>query len=237
MPGPWSKNALMMVDPPRETGRPKGRHSRDNAPTEGEFQRLLDVCLDERDRLILMVLGNSGLRSKEFLTMRQEWLRDGKVFIPSADPKTGFTCKTRAASRAIPLRDMSEETWEVLTDWFEEHDRAGFCHGTMWLRVKNAGRRAHLGKHLFPHALRALFATRWAYRLGNPFLLMDLMGWSTPGIAIAYVRSVGKAVEEAVRDWKGKDGIPKPPSWENGDGWPALIMENGEATVCFKTST
>jgi hypothetical protein len=54
-------------------------------------------------------------------------------------------------------------------------------------------------KHVTPHALRAYCATKWAYNLGNPFLLMDLMGWNRPEVAIAYVRSTGRGLEDALR--------------------------------------
>ncbi len=203
LPSPRFGEALIFLDPRTGVGPPKGRHSRDHAPSEEEFQSLLEVCQDERDRLIIMVLGYSGLRSREFLRMRQDWLKEGKIFVPLTDPVTGFKAKTKAAARAVPLLDISRETWYLLTDWFERHERIGFSYPTLWLRVRNAGRRAYLSKPLSPHALRAYCATKWAYRLGNPFLLMDLFGWTTPGVATAYVRSVGKALEDAVKKWNG----------------------------------
>ncbi len=77
----------------------------------------------------------------------------------------------------------------------------GICPSTLWRRVRLGGKRAGLPKSLTPHALRAYCATKWAYALGNPFLLMDLFGWTTPGVAMAYVRTSGRAIEDAVEAW------------------------------------
>ncbi len=88
----------------------------------------------------------------------------------------------------------------------------GICHATLWRRVMLGGKRADLSKPLTPHGLRAYCATTWAYRLGNPYLMMSLFGWTTPGVAIAYVRNSGKAVEDAVDLWNhnGNNGRSVP---------------------------
>ncbi len=39
---------------------------------------------------------------------------------------------------------------------------------------------------IFPHVLRALVGTRWAYRLRNPFQLKLLMGWESIAVAERY---------------------------------------------------
>ena len=40
------------------------------------------------------------------------------------------------------------------------------------------------------------------------------MGWASPGVAIAYVRSPGRPLEEAIRAWNGhvrrSRGLPGP---------------------------
>ncbi len=67
----------------------------------------------------------------------------------------------------------------------------------------------------FP-TLSGYCATKWACNLGNPYLLMDLMGWSNPDVAIVYVRSTGRGLEEAVMTWNGnghnRGPVPSPGS-------------------------
>jgi hypothetical protein len=38
-------------------------------------------------------------------------------------------------------------------------------------------------------------ASMWAYRLGSSFLLQEIMGRASPGVATAYVRSTGRPLE------------------------------------------
>ncbi len=182
------------------------RASKDYVPDDGEYERLLDASRDAKDRLILHVLAESGMRCNEFIHLRPYWMDDGMVRIPLGDPETGFRAKTKAAARAIPLRDMDRGAWNILQDWMKDWGEAGMCHGTVWLRVRNAGRRAELRLPIFPHALRAYCATKWAGRIQNPFTLMELMGWETPGVAMRYIRTTGKRAQRAVKAWRSQNG-------------------------------
>lgn len=220
---PGYMDGLVFLDPPVALG--KRGHSKDYAPTPEEYTRLLDVAEDELDRLAFLVLGQAGLRSKELLYLRPSWLRDGVIHVPYQDPTTGFRAKTRNADRAIPIREMSREAWEVLEEWYTNPPRKvgwssktplGISQPTLWDRVRKGGERAGLSRRVFPHALRAFCATTWAYRL-NPFTLQTLMGWSRPDVAIAYVRSSGRRLEDAVMAWNhnGNNG-------HNGGSVPSL---------------
>ncbi len=183
--------------------RKRQRHAKDNAPTVEEYERLLDAARDERDRLSILVLGEGGFRANEFLHIRPAWLQDGKVRIPLADPTNGFTAKTKRGARAVPLWGLHRPAWDALTDHFTDHEALGFKYHALRLRTIAAGKRAGLEKHVTPHALRAYCATKWAYNFGSPFLLMDLMGWTRPEVAIVYVRSTGRGLEDALRSWNG----------------------------------
>lgn len=178
------------------------RHSKDHAPTPEEFERLLDAARDERDRLSILVLGEGGFRANEFLHIRPAWLDGGhRVTIPLADPLTGFAAKTDMAARSIPLRKMSRYAWDVLVDYLEKHGEIDFKYHSLRNRTLAAAKRAGVEKQVTPHPLRAYCATKWAYRIQNPFTLMELFGWATPGVAIAYVRSTGVQAEKAVDRW------------------------------------
>lgn len=181
--------------------RKRQRHAKDNAPTVEEFGRLLDAAMDNRDRLSILVLGEGGFRANEFLSIRPIWLENGKVKIPMVDPTNGFTAKTESSARTVPLRKMSRYAWDVLEDHIDTHESIGFGYHTLRNRTMAAGVRAGIPKKITPHPLRAYCATKWAYRLGNAFALMNLMGWTRPDVAFAYVRSTGIQAERAVDKW------------------------------------
>lgn len=210
------EDALVLFDPPdpQLLGR-KGGHSRDYAPTPEEFRRLVEAARNEMGRVIFLVLGESGLRANELLHLRPAWLRDGFLRVPYEDPESSFQAKTPQAERSIPLRQMSGEAWDALKDWCEGPQRRsdwgnqrpfGISSPALWRRVRRGGMRARLGRKLFPHALRAFCATTWAYRLGSPFTLMNLMGWASLDVAMAYVRRSGRPLEKAVERWNLNGG-------------------------------
>ncbi len=180
--------------------------SKNYVPTLEEFERLLDAARDPLDDLALNVLGGTGLRSREFLSMRRYWIEDGKLIIPSMDPETGFRAKTRRAARTVPIRMMSRSSWVLLNSWFEEHEEVGVSPVTLWHRVKKAGLRAKLRRKLFPHALRAYCATKWAYRLPNVTVLQDMFGWESPQVAQRYIAHTGGQAERAIREWQLQNG-------------------------------
>ncbi len=175
--------------------------SKDYVPTEEEFDRILDAVKGERDRVIVYTLSEGGFRATEFASIMPYWLHDGRVVVPKYDPQTGFKVKTSASSRAVPLKKMSRAAWDVLNDYVEKHDGIDFCYGTTWLRVKNLARRAKLTNNFFPHAFRAYCATKWAYRIPNPYVLMDIFGWATMGVALKYIRRAGVRAEQTIDKW------------------------------------
>ncbi len=204
--------------------------SKNYVPTPEEYERLLDAARDPLDKVVLNTLGETGLRSREFLSIRRYWFDDGKLIIPDFDPKTGFRAKTMRAARTIPIRGMNEKSWMILRNWFEEHEKIGVTPVTLWNRVRKAGLRAELGRKLFPHALRARCATVWAYRLNNERVLQDIFGWESSKVAERYIAHAGGRSERAVRDWRMRnDGmfstlnsIP-PPEYMNQQPWFTIL--------------
>ncbi len=224
-PWPTYEDGLVILDPPNVHYGRRGR-TRDFAPTTEEYERLLDAARDEADRVFFLVLGESGLRSSELRHLRPSWLWDGTLHVPYRDPEMAWKAKTKQAARAVPLRRMNGEAWDILEDWCARPARwkpdfpLGISAFALWERVRNGGRRAGLSRRLFPHALRSYCATKWAYNLGSPFVLMDLMGWSSPKVAIAYVRSTGRGLEDAVMAWNhnGSNGAPPAPCIHDSNG-------------------
>lgn len=172
--------------------------SHDLAPTNEEYEKLLDGVKDGTDRLIVVVLGHGGFRAGEFVSIRPDWLRDGRVVIPPADPRTAFRAKTPASARAVPLKKNSRYAWDQLEEWVREHDGVGFLQPTVNYRVTQMGLRI-LDRRLIPHAFRAYCAMQLAVRTeGNIYGMMNFMGWDTPLMAIYYAKAVGVFAERAL---------------------------------------
>ncbi len=167
------------------------------APSDEEYESLLDSVGDNKDRLIILVLGKGGFRRKEFVSIRNEWFVDGKVRVPMADPRIGFKAKTPASARTVDLRSTNRYAWDVLRDWIDEHNGVGFSVSTVNYRVARMGKRV-LERRLIPHAFRSYCAMKLAVRWkGDIFAMMNYMGWDTPTVAMRYVRAAGIHAERA----------------------------------------
>ena len=73
----------------------------------------------------------------------------------------------------------------------------------MWRIVRRVAERAHLKTKVFPHSLRATFATKLSYLGLSSAAIQHIMGWAKLTTAEKYVQSSGaRAVEEMRRKWK-----------------------------------
>ena len=154
-----------------------------------EIQRLEDAALNERDKLIVRVLADTGIRVGELLNLRESDLieRDRSTYLRVLGkgdkerlvplPRLGRRLK-RYAERGRPsgtssvrlfvgLRRRPHGDYEALT-------RFGVAQ-----MIRVLGDKAGLGKRVHPHLLRHSFAT-WSLTRGvNPVILAQVLGHSS----------------------------------------------------------
>lgn len=172
--------------------------SRDDALTEQQFEQLLSACNSKhpRERLVLLLAGDLGMREGEIAHMNRKWLNfpKGHIVIPSND--RDWSPKTRWGARTIPAASMSRRAWEATRDYFTAFEALGVHRATVYRTVERIASRSGLKSRIYPHALRATAATRLAYKVRNPQILCDLFGWGDIKIGQYYIRRGGGLAEE-----------------------------------------
>jgi integrase len=190
--------------------------SRDNVLTPDEREKLIKACLDEQESLVVHGLLFTGMRVSEFVHMKRSWIdwKDGVINIPHHQPcKCGQECmeprknkargcwqvKTKSAERPIPI---VPELKPLLQSYFAQHETVMetiYSRVYAWKLLQGVGKRARLRHKVFPHALRATFATILCEKgLENAVILKDLMGWRKLDMASEYIKLTGTAMKKQV---------------------------------------
>lgn len=116
----------------------------------------------------------------------------------------GWTAKTDAAAREVPF-DANTRASIVVEEFFERYD--GWPNGRQSInrRVNKIARNTPCLKEadIYPHALRATAATRFADSGLNVFALKSMMGWANLSTAHKYIDSSGERTARAIRDVSG----------------------------------
>jgi len=165
------------------------RNSKENALTDAEIEGMMSNCQTIEEKFVVPVLIYSGMRVSEFCRMKKDWIDfvSNKIMVPSG--------KTKAAQRSIPI--ISPRLEAVLKAWFSMHDDVPYTKSGIWRMVNRVARRAKIEHRVYPHALRATFASLLGHKVTAP-TLMYIAGWSQLKTSEIYVKSNEKrALEEA----------------------------------------
>ncbi|ADV68800.1 tyrosine-type recombinase/integrase [Deinococcus maricopensis] len=176
---------------PSRLKNPRAPFKKKQPLSEIEVLKLLNACRNFRDKAIVALLFDTGIRSKELcnltvgdvdLVNRCVYVRNGKggrdrivPFSPSA------------------LRDLRKwaQQRNVESPWFF-HVVKGEVGGALnrrWLHglLMSAGKRAGLGEIVGPHKLRHSYARSYIASNGNPMALQETLGHSSIIVTQRYV--------------------------------------------------
>ena len=186
-------------------------HSKDHILPPEDVARLRNACQDQQEILLVDIPIQAGLRISELAHLNKTWLApDDAISIPDRQHcdcgectrlKGGlWTPKTKHGAREIPIQPaLARELREYLA---KNESGFGFSRISLWTKIKAIARRAGV-KGVFPHALRATCATRFAEQGVSAATLQYVMGWATLESADSYVKSSKRrAQEELGRIWK-----------------------------------
>ena len=162
------------------------RYSKEDVLNAEERQALIEQCKTTQEQLVIKGLLYTGMRAGEFANLKESWLdwQKGLIYIPKGEG--AWHPKTKAGSRQIPL---VFEIKKLLYDHLREHKEIGMSRVTLFRVVKRVGSRLNLMKKVYPHALRATFATMMAEKGMGAADIQLIMGWSKLETANSYVRS------------------------------------------------
>ena len=104
--------------------------------------------------------------------------------------------KTKQGIRSIPFF-FNPEIKELLKEFFDTHEKLSLSPKIINDHISHLGKLAGL-KNVYPHALRATAALKFAIDGTNAETLQVIMGWKDISMANTYVRMAGKQVTEAL---------------------------------------
>ncbi len=179
-----------------------GRHVRDDdVPTQQEFAAMIRACAETkyplRNRAILMMLVDTGLRRGEIAAVRRDWItfEDGGAWfkLPGAHTKNGDArIVIMGATSARCLREYLDTRADD-DPWLFHSDRHGQPLGSYGIyRVVTDAAEAAGVAGVYPHLLRAMFATFWIANGGDEKTLMELGGWRDRTMLLVYVRNANR---------------------------------------------
>jgi len=175
--------------------------SKENVLEKHEIEVLLTNCKTEEETFLLTALVYTGMRVSELSHMNKSWIKwqNLQIIIPQHDGE--WSPKTKQGSRTIPL--IEPRLKEVLRAWFTLRENVAMDRSTIWRIVKRVAARSELTKKVYPHALRATFATMLAFMGMSSASIQHILGWAKLTTAESYVQSTGiRAIEEMQEKWK-----------------------------------
>jgi integrase/recombinase XerD len=167
------------------------RYSKQDVLNEQERTELIEACQTKKEEFVIKSLLYSGMRASELAHMRESWIDWQKEVIHIPQQEGTWKPKTKSSAREIP---MKFELKKVLYDYFKENKSVKMSRVTIFRVVKSLGQRLRPFKKVYPHSLRATFASNMAEKGLSAADIQAIMGWAKLETANSYVRST-KALE------------------------------------------
>jgi len=162
--------------------------------TEEEIKQLVDACKKERDRLLITLLFQTGVRISEALALTPVAIRnfEGKP----AMEIVGKGKKLRMVALPVNLKEKLESyAYRVKIEprmRFFEINRS-----RAWQILNEARKAAGMEKRVFPHLLRHSDAIIRLRKTGNPKALQYHLGHNSPAMTLRYLSTLTQ--EDALR--------------------------------------
>ena len=154
--------------------------------TKAEIEKILDSCMNARDRALLSTLYDSGCRIGEVLSLRiRDAQSDQYGYVLAVTGKTGFR-RVRIVGNSVVY----------LKAWMDQHpnrndiDSHIFCgielrnngkameHSDVYSMLRKVLKRAGITRRIHPHLFRHSYVTRMIDRNLSESALKDQVGWS-----------------------------------------------------------
>jgi len=162
--------------------------------TVEEITTLVDKAKKERDKILILLLFQTGLRISEALSLTPELIStfEGHPVIHV----TGKRKKKRMVSCPETL------AYRILSYCYEKKIEKGqkifpITRVQAWKIIKNTGNSAGLSKRIYPHLLRHSDAIERLRQTGNPKSLQHHLGHSSVTMVMRYLSTL--SMEDALR--------------------------------------
>ena len=166
--------------------------------TEEDIRQLVEACRKERDRLLITVLFQTGLRISEALALTPASIRnfEGRP----AMEIIGKGKKLRMVALPVNLA-MALESYAYRARIEPRMRFFDINRSRAWQILNEAREAAGLEKRVFPHLLRHSDAIIRLRKTGNPKALQYHLGHNTPAMTLRYLSTLTQ--EDALRVQQG----------------------------------
>ena len=178
--------------------------------SEEDVMKMLDAANNARDKSIIALLYDSGIRIGELLSMRRRDVDlEGNPAHIVVNGKTGprrvpvlFSVPYLATYlNEQKMRKPDEFLWNVVGSWAGLTQRADYSAIRMMLQ--RVAKRAGIDKKVNPHRFRHARATDYANRLSDQ-QLKQVFGWTNGSrMAEVYVHLSGKDIDNSILQANG----------------------------------
>lgn len=155
-----------------------------------EVQAIEDAASTERDKLVIRLLADTGMRLGELLVLRASDIRSegGRHVIKvlgKGDRERLIPIQPALARRLRRFADRphqestSDKLFLTLRRSRESGQLGPLKESAVEQMIRNLAEVAGIEKRVYPHLLRHSFATDYLRRGGNPILLQQILGHSS----------------------------------------------------------
>ncbi len=201
---------LITSSPVSKSLRPKISQKVPSSLNDDEIKKIIDSAETLMDKLIIMIMLTTGLRSSEVLSIKVKditVLQDGKssLIFSNLEIKkdTVAFIKVKGKGDKERIVPISGSVLKLLVEYvslkkLQESDLLfPISYKTLWNRIKKIGEKT--GIKLHPHKLRHTAATK-ALQLGSELrVIQELLGHSSPVTTARYAKVNQKQLVEATK--------------------------------------
>lgn len=196
---------------------PRLRRQHRDVLSQGEIQKLEDSARTERDKLLIRLLAETGARLGEIASLHLDDLitrdratfvrvrgKTGERLVPITHPTLFRRLKEYASGRGGRPSTRSPYLFMAERRRAGAQDYEPLTEDGLYRAVKDAIRRADLGRRVHPHLLRHSALTHWiAERGANPLLVSAVAGVSLQVIKSNYLHPTEEQMWAAMKAIRG----------------------------------
>ena len=166
-----------------KVGRPKNKLLPTDMLEEEDVQKLIDSAKTLRDKVIIALLYDTGIRIGELMSIRKQDVRlDARPSFVAVNGKTGI--REVILTFSVPYLAQYLNTYkdikanELLWNYEAKGEKRPYQYGAIRMMIRRASEAAKLGKRVWNHLFRHSRATFYANRLTDR-QMEKLFGWSS----------------------------------------------------------
>lgn len=186
--------------------RPKVTQKIPGSLEKWEVDALIEAAIEREDRMLVLLLYQTGLRAQELLGLTEGSIVDRDMMIGDTTERVRwFVVKGKGGDeKGIPLLKQTAEEVDAYVTYlkarYPKWDGRLFrmSYKTAWRRIREMAKRAGISS-VHPHLLRHTFATHLLAQKEQITSIATLMGHKSLDTTRRYAKTVDAALVEAVR--------------------------------------